>query len=214
MSSFISDWSQFKNFSPEEFDQDRGNKHGMFLPGSGNFMKLSHIEKEQKIRTACEKLLGPEFKTIITDGFRTPEYNQKIGGAPKSAHLMGYAADRRRTNPTHAYYEVKFALEYGMTGIGIKIAGPKEGRFIHLDSSEDEESRPNIWTYEVEKNYNTIPEEAVRCHGKKAYSILKSAMDKGFTLILVKQGLGTPLESRWIVATNEAPRSAPVLMSV
>jgi len=36
-----------------------------------------------------------EEPVIVTSGFRSEEYNRKIGGAPSSYHLIGQAADIR-----------------------------------------------------------------------------------------------------------------------
>lgn len=200
------------HFKFSEFDQDKGNKHGMYLPKSGNYMELSHLEKEQHVRYECAKII-PTFRTIITDGIRTPEYNTKIGGAKNSAHLLGLAADRSRSDPTEAYYEIKFALEFGMTGIGIKISGPKNGRFIHLDSLLNS-TRPNIWTYPVE-NFLDVPKDAIKCHGDRAYDLLRNAYHKGFTCILINQPLyATTKDYHFILATNDAPKHAPVLLSL
>ncbi len=58
---------------------------------------------EERLRPLCEALevLRELIKTsddqsvrvIITSGYRTPAYNKKIGGAPRSQHVEGKAAD-------------------------------------------------------------------------------------------------------------------------
>jgi hypothetical protein len=46
-----------------------------------------------------------------------------------------------------AYKLIASAIKHGFTGIGVKQKGG--GRFIHLDISEGDESRPrpHIWSY-------------------------------------------------------------------
>lgn len=39
-------------------------------------------------------------KIIITSGFRTPEHNIRVGGAPESMHMYGQAADIKPANAT------------------------------------------------------------------------------------------------------------------
>jgi len=45
------------------------------------------LEKLQKLRDMIKKPI------IITSGYRTKKHNRKIGGAPRSYHLQGKAAD-------------------------------------------------------------------------------------------------------------------------
>lgn len=49
------------------------------------------------LRTLCARLeiLRREIQApiIITSGWRSPEHNHKVGGAPRSMHLWGAAAD-------------------------------------------------------------------------------------------------------------------------
>ena len=68
---------------------------------------------------------------IITSGYRTPEHNAKVGGATKSQHMLGLAADIKITgvNPSDiASYARTLMPTYG--GIGIYSA------FTHIDVRE------------------------------------------------------------------------------
>ena len=67
----------------------------------------------------------------INSGYRTPEYNKKVGGATQSQHLYGTAADiavsRVSPKDVAAFAET---LLYNRGGIGI-YAG-----FTHIDTRE------------------------------------------------------------------------------
>lgn len=72
-----------KNFSSEEFRCHDGNEVPCeLLP---NVTKLA--EQLQIIR---DEIGAPIH---INSGYRSPEYNKKIGGAPKSQHQLAKAAD-------------------------------------------------------------------------------------------------------------------------
>lgn len=67
------------------------------------------------------------FPFIITSGFRTPEQNKRIGGAPNSAHLRGLAVDLAITDSDKRYTLLKEALSANVPRIGIGET------FVHLD---------------------------------------------------------------------------------
>ena len=94
-----------------------------------------------------EKLNQP---MVISSGYRTPEYNQRIGGSSKSAHILGKAVDVVCSGEK-AYNIVKLGLEIGFTGIGIQQRGEYNKRFIHLDDVDPDKyegiSSPWIWSY-------------------------------------------------------------------
>ena len=65
---------------------------------------------------------------IITSGYRTPEHNKKVGGAKKSTHMVGIAADIvvKGVSPGKvAQYAELLMPEYG--GIG------EYRTFVHID---------------------------------------------------------------------------------
>jgi zinc D-Ala-D-Ala carboxypeptidase len=78
------------------------------------------VEKIQKLRDYLGKPI------IVVSGYRTPEYNKLIGGAPKSQHMQGKAADIKVTGVS-PYEVAKAAKTIGFNGIGIYPT------FTHID---------------------------------------------------------------------------------
>tara|TARA_Y100000361_G_C10943904_1_gene230199 strand:- start:50 stop:442 length:393 start_codon:yes stop_codon:yes gene_type:complete len=86
---------------------------------------------------------------VISSGYRTPEYNKRIGGSSKSAHILGQAVDIVCSG-TKAHTILMHALELGFTGIGVKQHGDHKSRFIHLDTVKtgvEGIPRPWVWSY-------------------------------------------------------------------
>lgn len=63
---------------------------------------------------------------IINSGYRTKRYNEKVGGSPKSQHMLGKAADIKINGLTPDEIAIK-AEKIGFGGIGIYKT------FVHLD---------------------------------------------------------------------------------
>lgn len=119
-------------FQHSEFDQ-KG------LEGSGaEFMDYIFLNELDDLRHECG------FAFIISSGYRTPEYNNRVSSTGLTGpHTTGKAADIL-VSRGNAYKVLKYALKAGcFSGIGIKQTG--ENRFIHLDMVE----RPQniIWSY-------------------------------------------------------------------
>lgn len=93
-----------KNFKLREFECRDGS----------HLVKLDErlLEKLQKMRDIIKKPI------IVHSGYRTPEYNKKVGGAPRSQHLEGKAADIK-VSGMNPHEVAKFAKEVGFNGIGI-----------------------------------------------------------------------------------------------
>ena len=101
--------------------------------------------KEFRCSCGCGKLLVDErlvqalqelrdlvkVPIIITSGYRCPEYNEKIGGAKRSRHTMGQAADVNilYMRPEDMYKAALKVETFRNGGIGIYI----DRKFCHLD---------------------------------------------------------------------------------
>lgn len=85
------------------------------------------IKKMEILRGIVSEHLGKDTGLIINSGYRTPAYNKKIGGANKSQHLEGTAADVRLPDKINADMMARFAEKAGFDGIG------KYNSFVHCD---------------------------------------------------------------------------------
>lgn len=101
----------------------------------------------QKIRGIVKKPI------IITSGYRCPAHNKKIGGSPKSQHLLGKAADIyvNGMSVRDLYEVVSIFYKNGINGIGVY---PEQG-FIHIDVRE----QPAFWIYlKSQRKYLSLQE--------------------------------------------------------
>ena len=91
------------------------------------------VEKLDRARELCG------FPFVITSGFRTPEENERIGGAKESSHLKGMAADIRRPLDVDLVFRMCWAA--GLAGFRrIEICD----RHIHLDV-DAEKTQDIMW---------------------------------------------------------------------
>lgn len=90
---------------------------------------------------ALEELraLGPEG-IVIHDGYRCPEHNAAVGGAGKSQHVLGAAADLHIGDLSlqDMYERAVRVTEFAQGGIGVYDGRP----FIHVDVRD---SGPARW---------------------------------------------------------------------
>ena len=79
----------------------------------------------------------------INSGARCEAYDKHIGGA--GPHTTGKAADVACSG-RQAYKLYALAIQFGMTGLGVKQHGDHAKRFLHFDTTEGI-TRPWIWSY-------------------------------------------------------------------
>jgi len=89
------------------------------------FIELELVEKVEQLR----KILGRPI--IINSGYRSPEYNVKIGGASNSQHIYGRAVDIQKFDGLSDEFIETLAVMLGFRGIGIY------NNFYHLDIREE-----------------------------------------------------------------------------
>ena len=117
------DWSDYPNFSEDEFR----------CPCCGKApMDPLFIERLQTMRS----FLG--FALIPTSGYRCEAYNASLGGSDR--HPTGKAADLQMAP---GRYEAAFlyAMKH-FRGKGLNKSGPHWEWFIHVDDVRD-----GLWTY-------------------------------------------------------------------
>jgi len=90
--------------------------------GSHQVMLHSELLRRlQQLRTLLDR------PVIITSGYRNPEHNRRVGGAPHSYHLRGMAADIT-VQGIEPQVLAEAAEKCGFRGIGIYEA------FLHVDT--------------------------------------------------------------------------------
>lgn len=109
----INDIQISKNFKLREFECKDGNHQVMI-----------HAELLSKLQTLRDKV-GSSI--VINSGYRTPEYNNKIGGVNESFHTKGMAVDIQIPKGYTVDSLAVLAKSVGFRGIG------KYKTFLHVD---------------------------------------------------------------------------------
>jgi len=114
-SDFPWNTQRWPDFKPEEFD----------CKGTGRIaLDPVTLDKLQQLRT----IIGKPF--YIVSGYRSPEHNRAVGGAPRSKHMEGIAFDIDTTRGINQERLKAEAERLGFNGIGTY------GNFIHIDTRQ------------------------------------------------------------------------------
>lgn len=102
----ITDWQRYQPyFSRWEFDSPD-------VVGSGDHMEPALMNKLYAARHKAQVSFS------INSGFRTLDWNRRVGGVPSSAHLGGWAADISAVNPRKRGIILIALVHAGFTRIG------------------------------------------------------------------------------------------------
>lgn len=111
-----------KDFNLAEFQSRDGSK-----------MSTTHRNNIRKLAANLQVLRDHIGKPIhVTSGYRSPSHNKKVGGSPKSQHLLGKAGDIvvESMTPKQIVREIKKLIKFGQIkegGIGLY------NNFVHYD---------------------------------------------------------------------------------
>ena len=119
-----------RNFSWEEFN----SKDGAGMPPQ---VRANVKELVEKALQPLRDFSGP---LAISSGYRSPEHNRAVGGAPDSYHVKGLAADFTPLNKEIA--EVWEFMERDWPG-GLGLY--RERGFIHIDARHREGAESARW---------------------------------------------------------------------
>lgn len=127
------DWSQYPNFSANEFRC----KH------------TGHVEMDPEFMARLQKLRTEwGLPMVITSGYRHKKHPIEARKRSTGAHTTGKAVDIAISGGMAVLF-LQLALNHGFSGIGIQQKGG--GRFIHLDTAFTSDlngtPRPSIWSY-------------------------------------------------------------------
>lgn len=126
------DWSQYPNFSEDEFRCRHCGRADM---------DPAFLERLQTIRTIVNEPL------IVSSGYRSPEHNDRVSSTGRDGpHTTGRAVDLAVSHGL-AHKVIAAALATGITGLGVNQKG--RGRFLHLDDLPEAPGRPRptVWSY-------------------------------------------------------------------
>lgn len=90
--------------------------------------------------------------TNVTSGYRCETYNKKIGGATKSRHMAGRAADIKVTGVSPKLV-AQYAEQIGIKGIGLYDTDA-DGHFVHVDTRESK----SFWLGHAQVKVDTFQE--------------------------------------------------------
>lgn len=101
-----------------------------------NFLPHTDPRISSELRQIMENVAKEYGRTLtITSAYRSPGYNQKVGGSGKSMHMQGKAVDIRLTNTSIADRQkfMQLLVKHGIKGIGAYFPANDGGYFIHAD---------------------------------------------------------------------------------
>jgi uncharacterized Zn-binding protein involved in type VI secretion len=117
------DSAPYNEQTPSPQPSNENGEYIEWLPHVDSRVKPEVVRKLE----AMSQALG--YRIVITSGYRSPEYNENVGGVSRSQHMEGNAVDCSQTGLSIPQRQdfIQAAIDAGFTGIGIYNS------FTHLD---------------------------------------------------------------------------------
>lgn len=114
--------------------------YGFFPPSETQCKCGCGLDIKDSLRDALNVLRGRVGGPLkVVSGARCEDYNRSVGGAPRSLHLVGYAADIAwPVTPAERHRLVVLASPV-FSGLGFYE------NFVHLDLRHYEHRAPSLW---------------------------------------------------------------------
>lgn len=121
------DWSEYPNFSKEEFDCKETGE---------NKMQPHFMRNLQRVRSC----LG--MPIWVTSGYRSIYHSHELEKETPGYHTQGIAVDCFVGQGEGNYHLVELAIRFGFSGVGFSLKR-YGAQFIHLDMGP----RKAVWSY-------------------------------------------------------------------
>ena len=143
-------YDSFEDYPQEQWYWPNFTPAEMASRGDGKLaVDWDAMDKLQALRT---KLGKPLF---INSAYRSPEHNERVGGAPKSMHLKAKAFDVQMDNQDPVLFEAA-AREVGFTSFGYY----QKSRFMHIDTRDKPTTWGDPWADDAQKADETADHSA------------------------------------------------------
>jgi hypothetical protein len=144
--------------------------------------KCSTTKIDEKLVNFVQKIRDHFGQPVtINSGYRCSAHNKKVGGASKSKHTEGMAADIVVKNVKPAEV-AKFAESLGILGIGL-YETDKDGYFVHVDTR----TTKGFWYGQAQAKRTTFggtPPKEEKKTNPKVKAFQEAAIKDGFKSVL------------------------------
>lgn len=147
-----------KNFTYEEMcSSNTAARNGL------NNRPKTHEEEatvKANLKALCTEVLQPlrdhlKRKVMVSSGYRTEELNRLVGGATKSQHLVGEAADLRVDNTKHLLKMMHFIMVETDFDQLIWEKSKSGNQWVHVSHKRDGVNRHQVLNAKMEIMFTT-----------------------------------------------------------
>ena len=166
-----------EHFDWSEFDQNRNSGcgaqanaySGTFGGGMVAARKAKRNVKRLMWRLEAVRAKGGSRPVGINSGFRSVPYNNCIGGASRSQHLYGTAADNRMAEITN-HRQRKIAMRSQVHGVGCYSSQTHNHFDLRINNGALESSR-TWWWPRIDSRGRHLSDEGTPCWGETRHTL-------------------------------------------